>query len=118
MPNLLSAFVPPASEAVEDYESKKEALGKTTQSLNEVNSYLDLTDLDNIKAGTKLADEVTFNFRIGQFILFRIRKRFIAFRRFRIIHFIHLANDGIVFLQEVLNNIVNTFRIPSGRKRY
>ena len=45
--------------AVEDYESKKEALGKTTQSLNEVNSYLDLTDLDNIKAGTKLTDEVT-----------------------------------------------------------
>ncbi len=45
--------------AVEDYESKKEALAKTTQSLNEVNSYLDLTDLDNIKAGTKLTDEVT-----------------------------------------------------------
>ena len=46
-------------KAVEDYESKKEALNKTTQSLNEVDSYLDLTDLDNIKAGTKLTDEVT-----------------------------------------------------------
>lgn len=45
--------------AVENYEAQKDALDATTQSLNDVESYLDLTDSDNIKESSKLRLEVT-----------------------------------------------------------
>ena len=44
---------------VKKYEESKAALAKTDASLNDVESYLDLTDPANIKAGTKLTTEVT-----------------------------------------------------------
>lgn len=44
--------------AVENYESRVKELDATTQSLNDVESYLDITDPANIKAGSKLTQAV------------------------------------------------------------
>lgn len=45
--------------AVENYEKKQDQLTSTNQSISNVEEYLDLSDPDNITAGTKLTDEVT-----------------------------------------------------------
>ena len=55
-----------------------------------------------------------FDLCIGQFIFFIIGKRLISFRRFGIVQLIHFIDNRIVLFQEVFDDIINAFRIPSG----